>query len=132
MKPLFAQAKTAPKRVVYAEGEDERVLRATQVVVEEGLAKPILIGRPAVIEPRLDRYRPRDPAGARFRAHQPARTIRATATMSISMSKRPAASGVTPDAARTVVRTNATVIAAMMVRARRCRRGAFAASKAAS
>ena len=46
MKPLFAQAKTAPKRVVYAEGEDERVLRATQVVAEEGLAQPILIGRP--------------------------------------------------------------------------------------
>ena len=56
MKPLFAQAKSDPKRVVYAEGEDERVLRATQVVVEEGLAKPILIGRPAVIEARLERF----------------------------------------------------------------------------
>ena len=56
MKPVFAQAKSAPKRVVYAEGEDERILRATQVVVEEGLARPILIGRPAVIEARLDRF----------------------------------------------------------------------------
>ncbi len=50
MKPLFAAAKQSPQRIVYAEGEDERVLRAVQVVVDEGLAKPILIGRPAVIE----------------------------------------------------------------------------------
>ncbi len=49
MKPIFAAAKNGPKRVVYAEGEDERVLRAVQVVVDEGLARPILIGRPAVI-----------------------------------------------------------------------------------
>ena len=56
MKPVFAQAKTAPKRVIYAEGEDERILRATQVVVEEGLARPILVGRPAVVEARLERF----------------------------------------------------------------------------
>ncbi len=53
MKPLFAKAKAAPKRIAYAEAEDERVLRAVQVVVDEGLAKPILIGRPAVIEKRI-------------------------------------------------------------------------------
>jgi malate dehydrogenase (oxaloacetate-decarboxylating)(NADP+) len=41
MKPVFAQAKAAPKRIVYAEGEDERVLRAVQVVVDEGLARPV-------------------------------------------------------------------------------------------
>ena len=56
MKPVFAQAKTAPMRVVYAEGEDERILRAAQVVVEEGLARPILVGRPAVVEARLERF----------------------------------------------------------------------------
>ena len=56
MKPVFAQAKAALKRVIYAEGEDERILRATQVVVEEGLAQPILIGRPAVVEARLERF----------------------------------------------------------------------------
>ena len=50
MKPLFAGAKESPKRIVYAEGEDERVLRAVQVIVDEGLAAPILIGRPSVIE----------------------------------------------------------------------------------
>ena len=48
MKPLFAAAKAKPKRVVYAEGEDERVLRAVQIVVDEGLALPVLIGRPQV------------------------------------------------------------------------------------
>ena len=42
--------------MIYAEGEDERILRATQVVVEEGLARPILIGRPAIVEARLERF----------------------------------------------------------------------------
>ena len=46
MRPVFAAAKAGPKRVIYAEGEDERVLRAVQVVVDEKLARPILIGRP--------------------------------------------------------------------------------------
>ena len=56
MKPLFAGAKESPKGIVYAEGEDERVLRAVQVVVDEGLATPILIGRPTVIERRLEQF----------------------------------------------------------------------------
>jgi malate dehydrogenase (oxaloacetate-decarboxylating)(NADP+) len=56
MKPLFAAAKQSPQRIVFAEGEDERVLRAVQVVVDEGLAKPILIGRPAVIERYIERH----------------------------------------------------------------------------
>jgi malate dehydrogenase (oxaloacetate-decarboxylating)(NADP+) len=53
MKPIFAQAKTDPKRIAYAEGEDVRVLRAVQVVVDEGLALPILVGRTAVIEDNI-------------------------------------------------------------------------------
>ncbi|MFB2607171.1 phosphate acyltransferase, partial [Rhizobium phaseoli] len=57
MKPIFTAAKAAErKRVIFSEGEDERVLRAAQVLLEEGLAKPILIGRPQVIETRLKRY----------------------------------------------------------------------------
>jgi malate dehydrogenase (oxaloacetate-decarboxylating)(NADP+) len=57
MKPMFAVAKRAKnKRVVLAEGEDERVLRATQVIVDEGLATPILIGRPAVIDHRCEKF----------------------------------------------------------------------------
>jgi malate dehydrogenase (oxaloacetate-decarboxylating)(NADP+) len=66
MKPLFAAAKQAPSRIVYAEGEDERVLRAVQVVVDEGLARPILIGRPAVIERGIERHGLRIRAGTDF------------------------------------------------------------------
>jgi malate dehydrogenase (oxaloacetate-decarboxylating)(NADP+) len=57
MRPIFALAKRAKaRRVAYAEGEDERVLRAAQIVVDEGLARPTLIGRPAVIAQRVDRF----------------------------------------------------------------------------
>ncbi|MCX7158851.1 MAG: NADP-dependent malic enzyme [Proteobacteria bacterium] len=66
MKPLFAGAKASPKRIVYAEGEDERVLRAVQVVVDEGLAHPILIGRPTVIERRLEQFGLRIRAGTDY------------------------------------------------------------------
>ncbi|AVP35140.1 NADP-dependent malic enzyme [Acinetobacter baumannii] len=55
MKPIFAQAKTDPKRIAYAEGEDERVLRAVQIAVDEDLAKPILVGRTAVIEANIEK-----------------------------------------------------------------------------
>ena len=66
MKPLFTAAKKDPKRIAYADGEDERVLRAVQVVIDEGLAKPILIGRPGVIEQRVQRYGLRIKAGDHF------------------------------------------------------------------
>ncbi|MBT9465126.1 phosphate acyltransferase, partial [Hydrogenophaga sp.] len=57
MKPIFAAAKTAErKRVAYAEGEEERVLRACQIVVDEGLARPTLIGRPGVIAQRIEKF----------------------------------------------------------------------------
>jgi malate dehydrogenase (oxaloacetate-decarboxylating)(NADP+) len=56
MKPVFAAAKRAPKRIIFAEGESERVLRAVQTVVDEGLAKPILIGRPEVIRNNIERF----------------------------------------------------------------------------
>ena len=55
MKPVFERAKAAPRRIVYAEGEEETVLRAVQTVVDQGLAVPILIGRPDVIEKRIQR-----------------------------------------------------------------------------
>jgi malate dehydrogenase (oxaloacetate-decarboxylating)(NADP+) len=57
MRPIFAAAKAAPrKRIAYAEGEDERVLRAAQIVVDEQLARPTLIGRPAVLAQRIERF----------------------------------------------------------------------------
>src|SRR5207244_9491544 len=66
MKPLFTAAKATPRRVVFAEGEDERMLRAVQIVVDEGLARPTLIGRPQVIEQRLQRLGLRVRAGKEF------------------------------------------------------------------
>ncbi|HEX5785773.1 MAG TPA: phosphate acyltransferase, partial [Burkholderiaceae bacterium] len=57
MKPIYAAAKQATaKRIAYAEGEEERVLRACQIVVDEGLARPTLIGRPAVIAQRIEKF----------------------------------------------------------------------------
>ena len=55
MRPVFAKAREIPKRVVFAEGEEERVLRAAQALIDEGLARPILVGRPAVVSSRLKR-----------------------------------------------------------------------------
>ena len=66
MKPVFDNAKRASRKVVYAEGEEERVLRAVQVVVDEGLARPMLIGRPEVIEARVRKFGLRLAAGKDF------------------------------------------------------------------
>ncbi len=116
MKPLFAKAKTDPKRVVYAEGEDERVLRATQVVTEEGLAKPILIGRPAVIEMRLKRFGLAIRPDRDFVLVDPQDDPRYRQYVDLYV-EAAGRRGVTPDAARTLMRTNTTVIATSMVRA---------------
>jgi malate dehydrogenase (oxaloacetate-decarboxylating)(NADP+) len=112
MKPIFSAAKAAPKRVVYAEGEDERALRAAQVVIEEGIAKPILIGRPAVIESRLERFGLTIRPGADFAIIDPNDDPRYKDywTLYHQLTGR---KGVTPDAARTIVRSNSTVIAAL-------------------
>ena len=72
MKPIFTTAKRAvKKRVIYAEGEDERVLRAVQVVVDEQLAKPLLVGRPNVIDKRIERFGLRIKAGVDFEVINP-------------------------------------------------------------
>jgi malate dehydrogenase (oxaloacetate-decarboxylating)(NADP+) len=72
MKPIFAGAKQGPnRRIVYAEGEDERVLRAAQVILDESLATPILIGRPAVIERRIERFGLRIKPGVDFEIVNP-------------------------------------------------------------
>jgi len=115
MKPLFTRAKQEPKRVIYAEGEDERVLRATQVIVEEGLAQPILIGRPAVVETRLERYGLSIRPGRDFTLINPEDDPRYREYVNAYV-EAAGRRGITPDAARTVVRTNATVIAALAVR----------------
>ena len=112
MKPVFATAKSAPMRVVYAEGEDERILRATQVVVEEGLARPILVGRPGVIEKRLERYGLSVRPGSDFELINPDDDPRYREFVQAYVEAAGRA-GITPEVARTLVRTNATVIAAL-------------------
>ncbi len=116
MKPVFttARASTA-KRVVYADGEDERVLRATQVVVEEGIAEPILIGRPHVIDVRLRRYGLKIKAGKDFQLINPEDDprYRHYVDLLIELAGR---RGVTQEAARTMVRTDNTVIAALALK----------------
>ncbi|MCS0501789.1 NADP-dependent malic enzyme [Ancylobacter mangrovi] len=114
MKPLFTLAKQAPKRVIYAEGEDERILRAAQVVVEEGLARPILIGRPSVIDTRLERFGLSIRPGVDFDLINPEDDPRYrdyVQTYVECAGRR----GVTPELARTLVRTTPTVIAALAV-----------------
>jgi malate dehydrogenase (oxaloacetate-decarboxylating)(NADP+) len=71
MKPIFTAAKESPRRIVFSEGEDERVLRATQVVVDEGIARPILVGRPAVLERRIERFGLRIRPGTDFEVVNP-------------------------------------------------------------
>jgi malate dehydrogenase (oxaloacetate-decarboxylating)(NADP+) len=112
MKPLFQRAKESLRRVIYADGEDERVLRATQVVLEENLAKPILIGRPAVVEARLKRFGLSARPGKDFELVNPDDDPRYRDYVA-DYARLAGRSGITPDAARTLVRTNATVIAAL-------------------
>ena len=114
MKPVFARAKQSPKRVIYAEGEDERVLRAVQVVVDEQLARPILIGRPEVVEMRLQKFGLRIRAGRDFELVNPESDPRYREVWT-EYYKRMGRRGVSPDDARTHVRQSPTLIGAMLL-----------------
>jgi len=115
MKPIIDMARSSNKRVVYADGEDERVLRAAQVALEDGIAKPILIGRPAVIEHRINKFGLNLEVGKDFEVINPEDDPRYRDYVDLfhSLVGR---SGVTPDTARTIVRTNTTVIGALAVK----------------
>jgi malate dehydrogenase (oxaloacetate-decarboxylating)(NADP+) len=112
MKPLFAKARAARKRVIYSEGEDERVLRATQVVLEEGIAEPVLIGRPDVMRDRIKRFGLTLKAGDDFEIINPEDDPRYRDYVATYL-KVAGRKGVTPDVARTVVRTSPSVIGAL-------------------
>ncbi len=115
MEPIFEKAKEQPRRLVYAEGEERRVLQAAQQVIDEGLAFPILIGRPDVVEYRLKEFGLRMRAGEDFELVNPLSDPRFReywAEYHEIMGRK----GVSPDAAKTVVRIQNTVIAALMVR----------------
>ncbi|HET9049189.1 MAG TPA: NADP-dependent malic enzyme [Chiayiivirga sp.] len=115
MKPIFSRARANPQRLVYAEGEEETVLRAVQTVVDEGLARPILIGRPAVIESRIQRLGLRIRAGEHFdltNIDDDPRFSEYWQTYHEIMARH----GIAPAAAKAVMRSRATAIAAVMVR----------------
>ncbi|MQT14621.1 NADP-dependent malic enzyme [Segnochrobactrum spirostomi] len=114
MKPILTAAKASPSRVVLADGEDERVLRAAQIAVEDGLARPILVGRPAVVEARLERYRLKMRPGQDFEIINPEDDPRYRDYVDLYWSLV-GRQGVTPEAARIIVRTNTTVIGALAV-----------------
>jgi malate dehydrogenase (oxaloacetate-decarboxylating)(NADP+) len=115
MKPIIERAQSDPRRVAFADGEDERVLRATQVLLEEGIARPILIGRPSVIENRIERFGLTLDPGKDFEIINPEDDPRYKEYVALfhSLVGR---NGVTPDTARTIVRTNTTVIGALAVK----------------
>ncbi|NCV41142.1 MAG: hypothetical protein EBW11_11380, partial [Betaproteobacteria bacterium] len=115
MRPIFAAARRAAnKRVVYAEGEDERVLRAAQVVIDEGLAQPILVGRPAVIESRIQRLGLRIRPGADFAVVNPERDDRFRVYWQ-AYHRLTSRKGVTEQYAQIELRRRFTLIGALMV-----------------
>ena len=116
MEPVFDRAKRAPKRLIFAEGEEERMLRAVQVVVDEGLAQPILIGRPDVISMRIERYGLRLKLGTDFECVNVLDDPRYRDTWSeyYKLTRR---KGVTRSLAQAEIRTRTTLIGAMLVRA---------------
>ncbi len=114
MKPIFAAAKKDPKRIVYAEGEDERVLRAVQIVLDEGLAQPIVVGRPAVLERQIEKLGLRIRPGTDFQVVNPEfdPRYRAYWTEYYALTAR---KGVSQQYAKIEMRRRLTLIGAMMV-----------------
>src|SRR5690625_1356666 len=117
MRPLFLQAKElgSLRRVAYADGEDERVLRAAQTVVDENIAYPILIGRPNVIDMRIKRYGLRLQPGINVEIVNPEDDYRFNETWQ-DYFKLKSRHGVTPDLAKALVRKHNTIIGAMLMR----------------
>ncbi|MDY0038126.1 MAG: NADP-dependent malic enzyme [Zoogloea oleivorans] len=118
MKPVFTKAKAIPedkKRVLYAEGESERVLRAVRAVVDEKLARPILIGRPAVIDMRIEKFGLNLVAGRDFDVVNTESDSRYR-ELSHEYYRLMGRDGVTPDSAREAMRSDTTLIGCMLLR----------------
>jgi len=114
MRPVFDAARLAVRKIVFSEGEDERVLRAANAMLEEGVDHPILIGRPEVVNYRLEKAGLSIEPGKDFELVNPQDDPRYRSywqTYHTLMERR----GITPDLARAVLRTNTTAIAAIMV-----------------
>ncbi|WP_027238031.1 NADP-dependent malic enzyme [Leisingera caerulea] len=114
MRPVFEAARAAARRIVFAEGEDERVLRAAQAILEETTETPILIGRPEVIERRCEKLGLDVRPGRDFQLVNPENDPRYYDYWN-SYHKVMQRRGVTPDLAKAIMRTNTTAIGAIMV-----------------
>ncbi|MBV4396976.1 NADP-dependent malic enzyme [Advenella alkanexedens] len=114
MRPLYKQAKSAPKRVVFADGEDERVLHAAQTVIDEKLAYPILVGRPSVINMRIEKLGLRLINGKNIEIVNPEDDDRFNETWQ-AYYKLKARDGVTPNIAKAMVRKHNTLIGVMLM-----------------
>ena len=114
MRPVFMAARSAPKRVVYAEGEDERTLRAVQIALEEGLVKPTLVGRPAVIAQRIERAGLRLKPGSDFDLINPEDDARFRQYWEAYHAIK-GRDGITPEMAKSAVRRSSTLIASLAV-----------------
>ncbi|MBB5420951.1 malate dehydrogenase (oxaloacetate-decarboxylating)(NADP+) [Paraburkholderia atlantica] len=114
MRPVFAAAKSAPARIVFAEGEDERVLRAAQFVLLEKIAKPILVGRPSVIEMRLKKMGSKLKCGEDVEIVDPEDDPRYHKSWQ-AYHEIGAREGVTPDVAKAAMRKFNTLIGAILV-----------------
>ncbi|HVE49185.1 MAG TPA: NADP-dependent malic enzyme [Casimicrobiaceae bacterium] len=115
MRPVIEAARAKPRRVVYAEGEDERALRAVQTVLDDGLAKPILVGRPAVIATRVKRAGLRFDVGRDVEIVDPENDARFRDYW-MDYQSIVGRHGVTPEMAKATLRRSTTTIGAMMVR----------------
>jgi malate dehydrogenase (oxaloacetate-decarboxylating)(NADP+) len=114
MRPLFNRARVSPKRVIYADGEDERVLRAAQTVLEERIARPILVGRPAVIEMRIRKFGLHLVPGQNIEIVNPEDDSRFNETWNAYF-KLLGREGVTPDIAKAMVRKHNSLIGVMLL-----------------
>jgi malate dehydrogenase (oxaloacetate-decarboxylating)(NADP+) len=114
MKPVFNKARQEPKRLVMAEGESHRVIRATQMLVDNGMAQPILIGRPEIISQRIKRLGLRLEINKDFEIVNPESDPRYEKYWR-RYHQLMCRQGVSTETARTIIRTNTTVIAAMML-----------------
>ncbi|MEX3935491.1 NADP-dependent malic enzyme [Paraburkholderia phymatum] len=114
MRPVFAAAKAQPARIVFAEGEDERVLRAAQFVLLEKIAKPILVGRPGVIEMRLKKIGSKLKCGEDFEIVNPEDDPRYHKSWQ-AYHEIGAREGVTPEVAKAAMRKFNTLIGAILV-----------------
>jgi malate dehydrogenase (oxaloacetate-decarboxylating)(NADP+) len=115
MRPVFAAAKQRAARIVFAEGEDERVLRAAQFVLNEKIAKPIIIGRPAVVEMRLKKIGSKLKVGVDFEIVNPEDDPRYHQCWQ-EYQDIGARDGVTPEIAKAALRKFNTLIGAVLVR----------------